>query len=39
MPETKGLTLEEMEVKLGISTEALEEEMGIDPEDETPSAV
>lgn len=39
MPETKGLTLEEMEVKLGISTEALEEEMGIDPEAETPSAV
>ncbi|WP_263820595.1 sugar porter family MFS transporter [Salinibacter sp.] len=39
MPETKGLTLEEMEVKLGISTEALEEEMGIDPEAESPSAV
>jgi len=32
MPETKGLTLEEMEVKLGISTEALEEEVGIDVE-------
>ena len=32
MPETKGLTLEEMEVKLGISTEALEEEIGIEPE-------
>lgn len=27
MPETKGLTLEEMEVKLGISTEELEEEL------------
>jgi sugar porter (SP) family MFS transporter len=32
MPETKGLTLEEMEVKLGISTEELEEEIGVDPE-------
>jgi sugar porter (SP) family MFS transporter len=32
MPETKGLTLEEMEVKLGISTETLEEEIGVEPE-------
>lgn len=32
MPETKGLTLEEMEVKLGISTEELEEEIGVEPE-------
>lgn len=32
MPETKGLTLEEMEVKLGISTEALEDEIGLDVE-------
>lgn len=32
MPETKGLTLEEMEVKLGISTEKLEEEIGVDVE-------
>jgi len=28
MPETKGLTLEEMEVKLGLSTEELEKEAG-----------
>lgn len=32
MPETKGLTLEEMEVKLGISTEKLEEEIGVEPD-------
>lgn len=32
MPETKGLTLEEMEVKLGISTEKLQEEIGVDVE-------
>jgi len=37
MPETKGRTLEEMEVKLGISTETLEEEIGVDPE-ESPTA-
>ena len=30
MPETKGLTLEEMEVKLGISTETLEEEFDVE---------
>ncbi len=35
MPETKGLTLEEMEVKLGISTEKLEEEIGIEPKAST----
>lgn len=29
MPETKGLTLEEMEVKLGISPEQLEEELEV----------
>lgn len=33
MPETKGLTLEEMEVKLGISTEELEAEIGVDVEE------
>lgn len=32
MPETKGLTLEEMEVKLGISTEKLEDELDISAE-------
>lgn len=32
MPETKGLTLEEMEVKRGISTETLEEEIGVSPD-------
>lgn len=32
MPETKGLTLEEMEVKLGLSSETLEAEIGVDPE-------
>jgi sugar porter (SP) family MFS transporter len=32
MPETKGLTLEEMEVRLGISTETLEEEIGVSPD-------
>ena len=32
MPETKGLTLEEMEVKLGISTETLEEEFDVEPD-------
>jgi sugar porter (SP) family MFS transporter len=32
MPETKGLTLEEMEVKLGMSTEELEEELGVEIE-------
>lgn len=31
MPETKGITLEEMEVKLGVSTEELEEVVGEDP--------
>jgi L-asparagine transporter-like permease len=30
MPETKGLTLEEMEVNLGISTEELKEEMEVE---------
>ena len=33
MPETKGLTLEEMEVKLGISTAELEKEIGVDMEE------
>jgi sugar porter (SP) family MFS transporter len=32
MPETEGLTLEEMEVKLGISTKTLEEEIGVESE-------
>jgi sugar porter (SP) family MFS transporter len=32
MPETKGLTLEEMEVKLGISTETLEEAVDAEPD-------
>ena len=35
MPETKGLTLEEMEVKLGISTAELEKEIGVDIEETT----
>ena len=35
MPETKGLTLEEMEVKLGISTAELEKEIGVDMEETT----
>ncbi|PSQ87250.1 MAG: MFS transporter [Bacteroidetes bacterium QS_3_64_15] len=35
MPETKGLTLEEMEVKLGISTAELEKEIGVDVEETT----
>lgn len=35
MPETKGLTLEEMEVKLGISTAELEKEIGVDIEEKT----
>lgn len=34
MPETKGITLEEMEVKLGISTEALEEVVEMHSPDE-----
>jgi hypothetical protein len=37
MPETKGLSLEEMEVKLGISPETLEEEIGLEPEASTTS--
>jgi len=37
MPETKGLTLEEMEMELGISTEALEEELGAPVEEVEPS--
>ena len=36
MPETKGLTLEEMEVKLGMSTEELEKEIGIEMEESGP---
>jgi hypothetical protein len=38
MPETKGLTLEEMEVKLGINTEVLEEESDIEADLSTTSS-
>ena len=38
MPETKGLTLEEMEVKLGISTAELEKEIGVDIEETSQTA-
>ena len=35
MPETKGLSLEEMEVKLGMGADTLEEEIGVEPEAST----
>jgi predicted MFS family arabinose efflux permease len=35
MPETKGLSLEEMEIKLGMGADTLEEEIGVEPEAST----
>jgi hypothetical protein len=35
MPETKGLSFEEMEVKLGMGADTLEEEIGVEPEAST----